>query len=159
MLSNTEVVNTEVAGAEKAPSVPEHQAYVALQVSALRLRDEVEHLLKQSSLTATQFNVLRILRGAQEESLTCGEIASRLLNKDPDVTRLLDRMEKQDLIERHRDHKDRRVLLTRLSPEGRRVVKLLDAPVMDLHRRQFGHMPAERVELLVTLLQEVAGQG
>ncbi|GHG01135.1 MarR family transcriptional regulator [Deinococcus piscis] len=148
-----------MSNTKKVPTVPEHQAYLALQSSALRLKDEVEHLLKQSGLTVTQFNVLRILRGAQEEALTCSEIASRLLNKDPDVTRLLDRMEKQALIERHRDHKDRRVLLTRLSPEGRRVVDLLDAPMMDLHRQQFGHMPAERVELLVTLLREVAGQG
>ncbi|GGK39158.1 hypothetical protein GCM10008955_36260 [Deinococcus malanensis] len=135
-------------------STLEHQTYLALQGLALGLKDETEQLLKNEGLTLTQLNVLRILRGSGEDALTCGDIAGRLLNKDPDVTRLLDRMEKQGLIERARSAHDRRVLLTRLSPQGRETVARLDAPLMDLHRRQFQHLPPERLRLLLDLLGE-----
>ncbi|GGK22729.1 hypothetical protein GCM10008955_15240 [Deinococcus malanensis] len=101
------------------PSVPqqsssstrlEHEEYLALQLLATRMRDESEVMLKAAGLSITQFNVLRILRGSGEQGLTCGEIGARLINKDPDVTRLLDRMEKQELVERLRSDHDRRVV-------------------------------------------------
>ena len=133
----------------------EHQTYLALQALAVRLKDQTEELLKHQELTITQFNVLRVLRGSGEEALTCGDIAGRLLNKDPDVTRLLDRMEKQGLIERSRSEKDRRVLLTRLSARGREVVDQLDAPMLELHHLQFQALKPERLHLLLGLLQEV----
>ncbi|UBV44762.1 MarR family transcriptional regulator (plasmid) [Deinococcus taeanensis] len=98
----------------------EHPTYLALQVLALRLEDDVADLLKQGGLSVTQFNVLRILRGAGERALTCGDIAAQLLNKDPDVTRLLDRMDKLGLVERFRSEHDRRVLLTPPDPSGPR---------------------------------------
>jgi DNA-binding MarR family transcriptional regulator len=135
----------------------EHQTYLALQGLALRLKDETEHLLKEQGLSLTQLNVLRILRGAGDNALTCGAIGAQLLNKDPDVTRLLDRMEKQHLVERARSTQDRRVLLTHLSPEGRAVVDRLDGPLLDLHRRQFQHLPPERLQGLLDLLAEAGG--
>ena len=136
-------------------STLEHQAYLAVQRLALRLRDDTEQLLKNEGLSATQYNVLRILRGAGDDSLTCGDIAGRLLNKDPDVTRLLDRMEKQGLVERARSQHDRRVLLTRLSEQGRAVVDRFDEPMLDLHRRQFQHLSPARLRLLLDLLGEL----
>lgn len=138
------------------PSTLEHQTYLALQGLALRLKEETEQLLKDEGLTLTQFNVLRILRGSNEDALTCGEIAERLLNKDPDVTRLLDRMEKQDLIARARSEKDRRVLLTHLSPQGRATVDRLDSPMLNLHHHQFQHLSVERRQLLLELLSEAS---
>ena len=141
---------------DTTPSSVEHQTYLALQILALRLKDETEHLLKPEGLTSTQVNVLRILRGAGDDALTCGDIAGRLINKDPDVTRLLDRMEKLGLIERARSGHDRRVLLTRLSSQGRETVDRLDDPLMELHRRQFRHLPPKRLELLLELLGEAA---
>ncbi|WP_019011578.1 MarR family winged helix-turn-helix transcriptional regulator [Deinococcus aquatilis] len=138
------------------PSTLEHQTYLALQGLALRLKEETEQLLKDEGLTLTQFNVLRILRGSSEDALTCGEIAERLLNKDPDVTRLLDRMEKQGLIARARSEKDRRVLLTHLSPHGRATVDRLDSPMLNLHHRQFQHLSVERRQLLLELLSEAS---
>lgn len=136
----------------------EHAAYLALQTLAVRLHDDTEGLFKGEDLSVTQFNVLRILRGAGDQPLTCGEIAQRLLNKDPDVTRLLDRLDKQDLVERVRNQHDRRVVLTRLSPQGRALVDRFDAPLAALHRQQFEHLSPERLSLLLTLLQEAAGQ-
>ena len=135
-------------------NMPEHQLYLALQVLSLHLKEEAEQFLKGHGLTATQFNVLRILRGAGDQALTCGEIAGRLLNKDPDVTRLLDRMQKQQLIHRHRAEHDRRVLLTSLTTQGCEVLERLDAPLMELHRQQFHHLPPQRLALLLELLQE-----
>lgn len=134
----------------------EQSTYLTLQVLALRLKDEVELLLKSEGLSVTQYNVLRILRGAGAQALTCGEVASQLLNKDPDVTRLLDRMQKQGLVERLRSEQDRRVLLTRLTPQGRITVDQFDAPVATLHRQQFRHLTPDRLALLLDLLQEVA---
>ncbi|WP_189069722.1 MarR family winged helix-turn-helix transcriptional regulator [Deinococcus radiotolerans] len=136
----------------------EQSTYLTLQVLALRLKDEVELLLKPEGLSVTQYNVLRILRGAGAQALTCGEVASQLLNKDPDVTRLLDRMQKQGLVERLRSEQDRRVLLTRLTPQGRATVDQFDAPVAALHRQQFRQLTPDRLALLLDLLQEIAQQ-
>lgn len=145
-----------------APDTPhaelEHAAYLALQTLAVRLHDDTEGLFKGEGLSVTQFNVLRILRGAGDQPLTCGDIAQRLLNKDPDVTRLLDRLDKQGLVERVRNEQDRRVVLTRLSPQGRALVDRFDAPLAALHHQQFEHLSPERLSLLLTLLQEAVGQ-
>lgn len=137
----------------------EHEAYLALQLLATQLRDETEGLLKGARLSITQFNVLRILRGSGEQGLTCGEIGTRLINKDPDVTRLLDRMEKQGLVERTRSAQDRRVVLTRISDRGLSVVGQLDTPLAELHRRQFGHLGAPRLRQLLALLAEAGAPG
>lgn len=137
-------------------SAPEHEAYVALQRLATRLRDETEELLKTGGLSVTQFNVLRILRGSGTQGLTCGEIGARLISKDPDVTRLLDRLEKLGWVERARSEQDRRVVLTRLSPEGRALVGRFDTPLAELHRQQFAHLPPERLAGLLDLLREAA---
>ena len=138
-----------------APTL-EHEAYLALQRAATRLHDDTADLLKAANLSVTQFNVLRILRGAGPAGLTCGEIGGRLINKDPDVTRLLDRMERQGLVERGRADRDRRVVLTRISAAGRALVDGLDEPLAALHRRQFERLAPERLHLLLELLRETA---
>jgi DNA-binding MarR family transcriptional regulator len=108
-------------------------------------------VLKAEDLSSTQYNVLRILRGAPQ-GLPCGEIAGRLITRDPDVTRLLDRMEKRGLISRARDNRDRRLVLTRLSPEGLKLVNRLDEPVQQMHRKLLGHLGKERLRALGELL-------
>jgi DNA-binding MarR family transcriptional regulator len=141
------------------PAALEHATYLALQTLAVRLNDDTEEVLKRDGLSVTQFNVLRILRGAGDQPLTCGDIARQLINKDPDVTRLLDRLDKRGFVERFRSEQDRRVLLTRLAPEGRAVVDRYDAPLTDLHRRQFGCLTPAALAQLLALLQSVAGTG
>src|ERR1700726_5117737 len=89
-------------------------------------------VLKAEDLSSTQYNVLRILRGAPQ-GLPCGEIAGRMITRDPDVTRLLDRMEKRGLISRARDSRDRRLVLARSSAEGLKLVKRLEEPVQQRH--------------------------
>lgn len=137
-------------------STLEHEVYLALQRFALRLHDEAEEVFKAQGLSSTQFNVLRILRGAGAQGLTCGEIAARLLNRDPDVTRLLDRMEKQGLVVRARSEQDRRVVLTRLSSRGSELVGHFDEPLAGLHQRQFAHLQPGQLLALLDLLQAPA---
>lgn len=108
-------------------------------------------LLKSQELSVTQYNVLRILRGAAGW-LTCGEIGNRMITRDPDITRLLDRLEKRMLIERARDEKDRRAVLTRITPEGMKLLAALDGPVRETHRRALGHLGAQRLAHLSELL-------
>ena len=110
-------------------------------------------LLKKEDLSATQYNVLRILRGSLQ-GLPCGEIASRMITRDPDVTRLLDRLEKRGLILRWRETKDRRVVMVKITPEGIGLLGRMDQPVQELHRQQLGHLGKERLRELGELLQE-----
>ncbi|HWQ54594.1 MAG TPA: MarR family transcriptional regulator [Bryobacteraceae bacterium] len=108
-------------------------------------------VLKSEDLSSTQYNVLRILRGAPE-GLTCGEIAGRMITRDPDITRLLDRLEKRGLISRSRESRDRRMVMTRIAPEGLNVLARLDRPVQEAHRKQLGHLGRERLRLLAELM-------
>jgi DNA-binding MarR family transcriptional regulator len=109
-------------------------------------------LLKAEDLSANQYNVLRILRGSPD-GLPCGEIASRMITRDPDITRLLDRLEKRGLISRCREAKDRRMVMARITPDGLKLLARLDDPVQEGHRRQLGHLGRERLRALTELLQ------
>jgi DNA-binding MarR family transcriptional regulator len=108
-------------------------------------------VLKSEDLSSTQYNVLRILRGASD-GLPCGEIASRMITRDPDITRLLDRMEKRGLISRCRETKDRRMVMARITPEGLKVLARLDEPVQAAHRKQLGHLGKQKLRDLTELL-------
>ncbi|MCD0170849.1 MarR family transcriptional regulator, partial [Deinococcus sp. 23YEL01] len=106
-----------------------------MQRLALRQQHETAELLRDYDLSGPQFNVLRILRGAGEQGLTCSEIGGRLLVHDPDVTRLLDRLQKAGLVRRDRDRPDRRVVATRLTDQGRALLARIDQPISALHAR------------------------
>jgi DNA-binding MarR family transcriptional regulator len=133
----------------------EHQIFVALLQTADSLGQEAEQLLKATGLTGAQYNVLRILRGAEPAGLPCRGIGDRMISHDPDMTRLLDRMEKRGLITRKRQTDDRRVVKTRITPQGLSLLKTLDQPVHDLHKQQFRHIPMPRLKTLGRLLEEV----
>jgi DNA-binding MarR family transcriptional regulator len=105
----------------------EAHAFISLQKAADGLAQQVEQLLKANDLTAAQYNTLRILRGAEPEGLACSSIADRMISHDPDMTRLLDRVEKRDLITRERQKDDRRVVKTRITTQGLELlIELLD---------------------------------
>jgi len=139
----------------RALSAPQHAVFIAILKTADALAQEAEQLLKSRGLTGTQFNVLRILRGAGPGGLPCSAIGDRMISHDPDMTRLLDRMEKRGLISRERQTNDRRVVKARITREGLEILKPLDQPVRDLHRRQFRHMRAARLRLLAEILEQV----
>jgi len=108
-------------------------------------------VLKTEDLSTTQYNVLRILRGSPD-GLPCGEIASRMITRDPDVTRLLDRLEKRELISRCRENRDRRTVMARITPRGLKLLGRLDEPVQATHRKQLGHLGRKRLQALAELL-------
>lgn len=112
-------------------------AFVALQRLAGLFLEQLTELLAPHSITPQQFNVLRILRGAGDDGLACAEISKRMITRDSDITRLLDRLEKLKFISRKRLKTDRRVILTRISGQGLVLLKELDKPVLALHRKQF----------------------
>jgi DNA-binding MarR family transcriptional regulator len=133
----------------------EERIFIMLLKAADALGQEAERLTRTAELTGTQYNVLRILRGAGPEGLPCRGIGERMITHDPDITRLLDRMEKRGLITRERQKDDRRVVKTRITTHGLALLKPLDQPMRDLHKRQFHHVAGVRLKTLYELLEEI----
>jgi DNA-binding MarR family transcriptional regulator len=123
-----------------------------LKTAEAFLWKEVE-LLKPYELTPAQYNVLRILRGAEPEGLICREIGERMITRDPDVTKLLDRLEGRKLITRERQQKDRRVIVTRITGEALKILAEIDRPVLDMTGRLLGHLGERRLRTLNALLE------
>ncbi|MDB4882733.1 MAG: transcriptional regulator [Gemmatimonadetes bacterium] len=130
----------------------QEEAHLNVVRTASALADATEELLKRHGITGTQYNVLRILRGAEPDGLGRNELRDRMLTRMPDMTRLLDRMEDAGLVARTRDAVDRRLVLTRITKAGRRLVDELDTPVGDLHKNRLGHLTATQLRTLVELL-------
>jgi len=147
------VVKPAKYGKPFTPSV-EAKLFVALVRLSDRLAQDADLLIKSYGLTGTQYNVLRILRGAGPDGLPCKGIGDRMISRDPDMTRLLDRMEKRQLITRERQSEDRRVIKTRITPAGLEILKKLDGPVDELHKKQFRHLPASRLKALAEVIEE-----
>ncbi len=136
---------------------PEEEVYLSIQRTAEALRWRVAETLKGADLTPTQYNVLRILRGAGEEGATCGQISERMVTKDSDITRLLERLEARGLITRSRDGQDRRFITVRITADGLRLLAGLDEPIAECHRQQIGHLGKERLSSLGKLLEVARG--
>lgn len=128
------------------------EAHLNLARTQAMLQDGLDQVLKPYGVSTTQYNVLRILRGAGPEGLCRQEIGDRLLTRMPDVTRLLDRMEEAGLVSRARDSEDRRLVTTHLTDRGRELVDALDEPVADEHERRLGHLGEARLRTLAQLL-------
>jgi DNA-binding MarR family transcriptional regulator len=120
------------------PAPPaEQDAFVSLQRAAARLMDGVAELLKPYGLSPAQYNALRILRGAHPEQLNCRQVASRMMTREPDLTRLIDRLEKAGLVRRERQPSDRRVVRIGITSAGLALLASIDEPMLALHRLQF----------------------
>lgn len=133
----------------------EQEAFLLLQRTTSELAELGTAVLKDVGLSGAQYNVLRILRGAGAEGLPCGEISDRLVTRDPDITRLLDRMEKRGHVERRREAGDRRVVTARITKDGLSLLASLDEPVNASHRRQLGHLTRTDLRALIALLERV----
>lgn len=132
----------------------EEEAMLNLARTADRLQSCFRQMLKPHGLTPAQYNALRILRGAGPDGMTCSELGGRMISADPDITRLLDRMKKQNLVRRHRDQDDRRVSYTGITPAGLQKLKRLDPLVLENVQGQLKHMSQERLSFLIDLLEE-----
>ena len=131
----------------------EEQVFIALALTTDQLSRRFEPVLKAANISPTQYNVLRILRGCPE-GLTCSEIGNRMISRDPDITRLLARLEKRGLVSRCRETKDRRMILTRITEAGLALLAQLDAPVLETHHLLLGHLGPEKLKTLLRLLEE-----
>ena len=131
------------------------EAFVGLQRTAAVLEHALETALKPSGITATQYNVLRILRGAGPAGLCRSEIGERMVRRVPDVTRLLDRLEDTGYIGRTRGDEDRRYVTTRITQKGLDALTELDAVTADFLQARLGHLAPGHVQVLIDVLSEL----
>lgn len=134
-------------------SGPEEEALINLMRTADQLQREMQHRLKPVGLTLTQFNVLRILRAARPAGLTCSAVGQRMITPEPDVTRLLNRLKSQDLIDQERDSSDRRVIWSRITADGLKLLAKLDPIVERAPREILGHLTREELQSMTRLLK------
>lgn len=131
----------------------QQEAYLNLWRTYDRLRMLEDELFAQHDLTAQQYNALRLLRGHRPDKLPTLALASRLVSHAPDITRLLDKLERRGLVERERLADNRRVVQVGITPSGLSLLKQLDAPVRQCHLKQLGHLSPEQLATLTELLQ------
>ena len=134
------------------------EAFLSVQHTADAISQKFEQFLKSWGISGTQYNVLRILRGAGSRGLRCGEIGERMVAHDPDITRLLDRMERAGWIERARDTNDRRVVLTHINRRGLDLLKEIDKPIEEFTHQLSQHVPDKRFRELIATLDEIRNQ-
>lgn len=130
------------------------EVFLNVERTAATLRHPLENLLKEHGISKTQYNVLRILRGAGAGGLPCTQIAERLVTRDSDVTRLLDRLERQELVERRRHEQDRRVVTSAITAKGRALTDALDGPVDELMGRLIEPLTEKEARTLTDLLEK-----
>jgi DNA-binding MarR family transcriptional regulator len=129
------------------------EAFLGLLHTADTLQRQLRTALRPYGITETQYNALRILRGAGGQPMTCSAIGERLVSQDPDITRLLDRLERQGLVRRQRDLRDRRIVLSQITAEGLAQLKKLDGIVESSVERMLEHMDTRQLRSLIVLLE------
>jgi DNA-binding MarR family transcriptional regulator len=137
----------------------EQEAVLNVLHTADVLLQRIIAVLKPFKLSHSQYNVLRILWGAGPEGLACREIGERMITRDPDITRLLDRLEARGLLTRTRDQKDRRVITARITSEGGRLLEALDQPIAEVDRQPLQHLGEQRLRTLIELLELARDRG
>jgi DNA-binding MarR family transcriptional regulator len=131
---------------------PEQEAFLNLHRTASFLGGPFMKLLKENSLSQPLYNILRILRGQQGGGLSCSHISERMVTRDPDVTRLVDRLEKSALVKRNRSAVDRRVVEISITRKGLQLLSRLDDPMRALHTETLGHLTRADLKELNRLL-------
>jgi DNA-binding MarR family transcriptional regulator len=138
-------------------SKPQEEVLLSMLRTADQIALPLTGVLRTARLSFSQYNVLRILRGAGKEGLPCGEISERMIRRDPDLTRLLDRLESRGLVDRSRGTTDRRVVRATITTEGLKLLQSLDDPIESTLDKTLSHMTRTRLNLLCELLEEARG--
>ncbi|HYI94420.1 MAG TPA: MarR family transcriptional regulator [Bryobacteraceae bacterium] len=133
----------------------EEEVFLNVQRTADALMQELIDVLRPFGISPTQYNVLRILRGAGDRGITCKEIASRMITRDPDITRLLDRLERRKLLTRSRAKEDRRFVAIHISSEGLSLLREVDEPIGRKQVELMRHVNHERLPLAIDLLEQL----
>lgn len=142
----------EIGQARPFSSIAE-EALLNLLRTADCLQRTMQRATRAHGITGTQYNVLRILRGAPPQGLTCSAIGDRMITADPDITRLLSRLKAIGLIHQQRDKRDRRVVWTQISPAGLALLSELDPMVQEMPVHLLGHIGPADLNRLVELLE------
>jgi DNA-binding MarR family transcriptional regulator len=129
------------------------EAFLNLVRTSAQLQHALHLKLKPYSMTETQYNSLRILRGAGSSGLTCAEIAERLVSQDPDITRLVARLERQGLVRRERGENDRRVVLTKITVAGLDRLRETDPVVNRTVNVLLSHLSSSELKTMIDLLE------
>lgn len=135
------------------------EAAVSVMRTAAVLEHELNEVLKPHQLTLTQYNVLRILRGAGENGLCGREVGERLISRVPDVSRLLERMEDVGIVRRERDDEDRRHVTARITEAGRRLLESVTPELDAVERARFGRLSESALQAMITSLAIVRDHG
>lgn len=149
-------IKTEIKQQGEFKSVSEELALNIFRTSD-HMMSQITELLKPASLTVTQYNALRILRGAKETGHMCSEVGARMITKESDVTRLLDRLEARGLIERERPSDNRRVVIAKITKEGLDLIAPLDEPLSALHLEMVNGLSEQEQAELITMLETIRG--
>ena len=131
----------------------EEEAFLNLMRTSDSLNRAFQLKIRGWTVTSTQYNVLRILRGAQPDGLTCSAIGDRMITAEPDITRLLGRLKALKLIEQRRDRNDRRVLWTFISATGLKMLDEMEPMILKVPRELLGHMDEAQLSELIRLLE------
>jgi DNA-binding MarR family transcriptional regulator len=134
---------------------PAQEAMLNLLVAAGHVRQLVDHACAAADITHGQYNALRILRAAHPNGYPRCEIAARMVERAPDVTRLIDRLERRGLVERARTVEDRRLSITRITRAGLDVLRRLDPHVFDIQRRLSSRIAARDLRELSRLCEDI----
>jgi DNA-binding MarR family transcriptional regulator len=138
---------------ERPFSSREEEAFLNLLRTSDCLHRTFQRETRKWGVTSTQYNVLRILRGAQPQGLTCTAIGDRMITAEPDITRLLGRMKVLKLIRQQRDKRDRRVVWTQISPAGLELLEKMDPEILEMPHLLLGHMGPRELDELIRLLE------
>jgi len=142
--------------AKKIPDSPSRSAYLNIVIAWDQLHGDFGKLFRENGLTPTVFNAMRILVQGPKEGMRIGEVGAGLIQRVPDITRLLDRMERDGFVSRIRNKDDRRAVTVRLTPEGRRKCESMYASVTKMHASQLQHMTDRELSTLAKLLEKAA---
>lgn len=146
-------IQSEIKQSRPFSSLAE-EAFIALQRTADQLAGQTAGMMKPYGLSPTQYNCLRILRGAGKDGLSCNQIGERMIQRDPDITRLVARLERRGLVRRSRGTEDRRVIRVRSTPAGLALLRSMDQPVKQFQKKQLGRLGNARLRSLIRLLEE-----
>jgi DNA-binding MarR family transcriptional regulator len=155
-MSHSDKVSLATSIKQRQPfKVPQQELYLSLVKTASDLSHLTDLFLRQFGISQIQYNVLRILRGAGASGLCRNEISSRMITAAPDMSRLLDRMEREGLIHRSRDREDRRQVASVITRKGEVLLEEMEQPLVDFHRRQLEGMTPGKISTLLELLEEI----
>ncbi len=138
---------------ERPFSSDEEEAVLNLMRTSDCLQRVFQRRTRDWGVTSTQYNVLRILRGAGSQGLTCSAIGERMITAEPDITRLLARLRAMKLIRQQRDKQDRRVVWTHISAEGLALLGKMDAEITQIPRDLLGHLDRKDLAELIRLVE------